>query len=136
MAKKEVVVMDGGLAITVISIAMFVGCFLLGFIPLLFRLSEVSAFVSCRCRFLTPLARACRVKSLSVTMALYALFEPAKLAKYVKCVRGSLSRTVSERNGPRRDRAYVRVLTGPQPETGGRALWRALRLNAFRVCLL
>lgn len=35
--------MDGGLAITVISVAMFVGCFLLGFIPLLFRLSEVSA---------------------------------------------------------------------------------------------
>lgn len=34
--------MDGGLAITVISVAMFVGCFLLGFIPLLFRLSERS----------------------------------------------------------------------------------------------
>lgn len=35
--------MDGGLAVTLVSIAMFVGCFLLGFIPLLFRLSEVSA---------------------------------------------------------------------------------------------
>lgn len=34
--------MDGGLTITFISVAMFVGCFLLGFIPLLFRLSEVS----------------------------------------------------------------------------------------------
>ncbi|XP_053188545.1 zinc transporter ZIP9 [Scomber japonicus] len=32
--------MDGGLTITFISVAMFVGCFLLGFIPLLFRLSE------------------------------------------------------------------------------------------------
>lgn len=39
--------MDGGLTITVISVAMFVGCFLLGFIPLLFRLSERSLqFVS------------------------------------------------------------------------------------------
>uniref|UniRef100_A0A3Q3VSG3 Zinc transporter ZIP9 n=1 Tax=Mola mola TaxID=94237 RepID=A0A3Q3VSG3_MOLML len=34
--------MDGGLTITFISVAMFVGCFLLGFIPLLFRLSEKS----------------------------------------------------------------------------------------------
>lgn len=34
--------MDGGLAVTLVSIAMFVGCFLLGFIPLLFRLSERS----------------------------------------------------------------------------------------------
>lgn len=34
--------MDGWLAVTLVSIAMFVGCFLLGFIPLLFRLSEVS----------------------------------------------------------------------------------------------
>uniref|UniRef100_A0A673A0M5 Zinc transporter ZIP9 n=1 Tax=Sphaeramia orbicularis TaxID=375764 RepID=A0A673A0M5_9TELE len=32
--------MDGGLTITLISVAMFIGCFLLGFIPLLFRLSE------------------------------------------------------------------------------------------------
>lgn len=32
--------MDGGVAITVISVAMFVGCFILGFIPLLIRLSE------------------------------------------------------------------------------------------------
>ncbi|KAM7385782.1 hypothetical protein PAMP_001839 [Pampus punctatissimus] len=39
--------MDGGLIITFISVAMFVGCFLLGFIPLLFRLSEKSLqFVS------------------------------------------------------------------------------------------
>uniref|UniRef100_A0A3B4WEA2 Zinc transporter ZIP9 n=1 Tax=Seriola lalandi dorsalis TaxID=1841481 RepID=A0A3B4WEA2_SERLL len=39
--------MDGGLAVTFISVAMFVGCFLLGFIPLLFRLSEKSLqFVS------------------------------------------------------------------------------------------
>lgn len=39
--------MDGGLTITFISVAMFVGCFLLGFIPLLFRLSEKSLqFVS------------------------------------------------------------------------------------------
>lgn len=39
--------MDGGLTITFISVAMFVGCFLLGFIPLLFRLSERSLqFVS------------------------------------------------------------------------------------------
>lgn len=34
--------MDGGLTITFISVAMFVGSFFLGFIPLLFRLSEVS----------------------------------------------------------------------------------------------
>ncbi|XP_029031245.1 zinc transporter ZIP9 [Betta splendens] len=34
--------MDGGLIITLISVAMFIGCFLLGFIPLLFRLSERS----------------------------------------------------------------------------------------------
>ncbi|XP_030012732.1 zinc transporter ZIP9 isoform X1 [Sphaeramia orbicularis] len=34
--------MDGGLTITLISVAMFIGCFLLGFIPLLFRLSETS----------------------------------------------------------------------------------------------
>lgn len=34
--------MDGGLTITFISVAMFVGCFFLGFIPLLFRLSERS----------------------------------------------------------------------------------------------
>ncbi|XP_029377256.1 zinc transporter ZIP9 [Echeneis naucrates] len=39
--------MDGGLAVTFISVAMFVGCFLLGFLPLLFRLSEKSLqFVS------------------------------------------------------------------------------------------
>lgn len=37
--------MDGGLIITLISVAMFVGCFLLGFIPLLFSLSEVSVCV-------------------------------------------------------------------------------------------
>lgn len=42
--KKEVVTMDGGLTITFISVAMFVGCVLLGFIPLLFRFSEVSVF--------------------------------------------------------------------------------------------
>eukprot|EP00064_Thunnus_orientalis_P015579 superscaffoldBa00002913_g15633 len=36
----EDVDMDGGLTITFISVAMFVGCFILGFIPLLFRLSE------------------------------------------------------------------------------------------------
>lgn len=36
--------MDAGLTITVISVAMFVGSLLLGFIPLLFRLSEVSHF--------------------------------------------------------------------------------------------
>ncbi|XP_059215470.1 zinc transporter ZIP9 [Centropristis striata] len=39
--------MDGGLIITLVSVAMFVGCFVLGFIPLLFRLSEKSLqFVS------------------------------------------------------------------------------------------
>nr|XP_020454403.1 zinc transporter ZIP9-like [Monopterus albus] len=39
--------MDGGLAVTLLSVAMFVGCFLLGFIPLLFTLSERSLrFVS------------------------------------------------------------------------------------------
>ncbi|XP_068581013.1 zinc transporter ZIP9 isoform X1 [Cebidichthys violaceus] len=39
--------MDGGLTITLISVAMFVGCFALGFIPLLCRLSEKSLlFVS------------------------------------------------------------------------------------------
>ncbi|XP_023137400.2 zinc transporter ZIP9 [Amphiprion ocellaris] len=39
--------MDGGLSVTFISVAMFVGSFLLGFIPLLFRLSEKSLqFVS------------------------------------------------------------------------------------------
>ncbi|XP_061601182.1 uncharacterized protein LOC133463593 isoform X2 [Cololabis saira] len=39
--------MDGGLTITFISVAMFVGSFFLGFIPLLFRLSERSLqFVS------------------------------------------------------------------------------------------
>ncbi|XP_070772093.1 zinc transporter ZIP9 [Enoplosus armatus] len=39
--------MDGGLAITFISVAMFVGSFLLGFIPLLFTFSEKSLqFVS------------------------------------------------------------------------------------------
>lgn len=37
--------MDGGLIITFISVAMFVGSFLLGFIPLLFQLSEVSDFL-------------------------------------------------------------------------------------------
>lgn len=36
--------MDGGVAVTFISVAMFLGCFLLGFTPLLFRLSEVRAF--------------------------------------------------------------------------------------------
>ncbi|KAF3842257.1 hypothetical protein F7725_024208 [Dissostichus mawsoni] len=39
--------MDGGLTITFISVAMFVGTFVLGFIPLLFRLNEKSLqFVS------------------------------------------------------------------------------------------
>lgn len=39
--------MDGGLIITLISVAMFVGSFLLGFTPLLFRLSQKSLqFVS------------------------------------------------------------------------------------------
>ncbi|XP_037321528.2 zinc transporter ZIP9 [Pungitius pungitius] len=39
--------MDGGLTVTFISVAMFVGCFVLGFIPLLFKLSEKSLlFVS------------------------------------------------------------------------------------------
>ncbi|TKS85395.1 Zinc transporter ZIP9 [Collichthys lucidus] len=39
--------MDGGLTITFISVAMFVGSFILGFIPLLFRLTEKSLqFVS------------------------------------------------------------------------------------------
>ncbi|XP_074532057.1 zinc transporter ZIP9 [Halichoeres trimaculatus] len=39
--------MDGGLTITFISVAMFLGTFLLGFIPLLFKLSERSLqFVS------------------------------------------------------------------------------------------
>ncbi|XP_011482983.1 zinc transporter ZIP9 [Oryzias latipes] len=39
--------MDGGLTITFFSVAMFVGSFLLGFFPLLFRLSEKSLqFVS------------------------------------------------------------------------------------------
>lgn len=42
-----VAAMDGGLTITLISVAMFVGSFLLGFVPLLFRLSEKSLqFVS------------------------------------------------------------------------------------------
>ncbi|XP_020777157.1 zinc transporter ZIP9 [Boleophthalmus pectinirostris] len=34
--------MDGGLTITLISVAMFLGCFILGFIPLLFTLSQRS----------------------------------------------------------------------------------------------
>ncbi|XP_076017065.1 zinc transporter ZIP9 [Genypterus blacodes] len=34
--------MDGGLCVTIMSVAMFVGCFVLGFIPLLFRLNEKS----------------------------------------------------------------------------------------------
>uniref|UniRef100_A0A8C6S277 Zinc transporter ZIP9 n=1 Tax=Neogobius melanostomus TaxID=47308 RepID=A0A8C6S277_9GOBI len=34
--------MDGGLTITLISVAMFLGCFFLGFIPLLFSLSQRS----------------------------------------------------------------------------------------------
>lgn len=34
--------MDGGLTITLISVAMFLGCFILGFIPLLFSLSQRS----------------------------------------------------------------------------------------------
>ncbi|XP_072293596.1 zinc transporter ZIP9 [Eucyclogobius newberryi] len=34
--------MDGGLTITLISVAMFLGCFVLGFIPLLFTLSQRS----------------------------------------------------------------------------------------------
>ncbi|XP_061815896.1 zinc transporter ZIP9 [Nerophis lumbriciformis] len=39
--------MDGGLSITLISVVMFVGCFLLGVVPLLFRLSQKSLhFVS------------------------------------------------------------------------------------------
>uniref|UniRef100_A0A4W6BPZ4 Zinc transporter ZIP9 n=1 Tax=Lates calcarifer TaxID=8187 RepID=A0A4W6BPZ4_LATCA len=39
--------MDEGLTVTFVSVAMFIGCFLLGFIPLLFRLSEKSLqFVS------------------------------------------------------------------------------------------
>lgn len=36
--------MDGGVTVTLISVAMFLGCFFLGFTPLLFRLSEVSVF--------------------------------------------------------------------------------------------
>ncbi|CAG09499.1 unnamed protein product [Tetraodon nigroviridis] len=39
--------MDGGLAVTLVSVAMFVGCFLLGFTPLLFRLSERSLQLVC-----------------------------------------------------------------------------------------
>lgn len=35
--------MDGGLIITLTSVAMFVGCFVLGLVPILFRLSEVSS---------------------------------------------------------------------------------------------
>ncbi|GAA6213962.1 zinc transporter ZIP9-like [Lates japonicus] len=39
--------MDEGLTVTFVSVAMFIGCFVLGFIPLLFRLSEKSLqFVS------------------------------------------------------------------------------------------
>ncbi|XP_008320453.1 zinc transporter ZIP9 [Cynoglossus semilaevis] len=34
--------MDGGLIITLTSVAMFVGCFVLGLVPILFRLSEKS----------------------------------------------------------------------------------------------
>lgn len=34
--------MDGGITITLISVAMFLGCFILGFIPLLFKLSQTS----------------------------------------------------------------------------------------------
>ncbi|CAL1578209.1 unnamed protein product [Knipowitschia caucasica] len=34
--------MDGGITITLISVAMFLGCFILGFIPLLFTLSQRS----------------------------------------------------------------------------------------------
>lgn len=41
--------MDGWLAVTLVSVAMFVGCFLVGFIPLLFRLSEVSALSDALC---------------------------------------------------------------------------------------
>uniref|UniRef100_A0A8C6S5A1 Zinc transporter ZIP9 n=1 Tax=Neogobius melanostomus TaxID=47308 RepID=A0A8C6S5A1_9GOBI len=37
--------MDGGLTITLISVAMFLGCFFLGFIPLLFSLSSLK-FIS------------------------------------------------------------------------------------------
>lgn len=36
--------MEGGLTITFISVAMFVGSFLLGFFPLLFTFSQVSLF--------------------------------------------------------------------------------------------
>lgn len=42
--RSAVVIMDGGVTVTLISVAMFVGCLLLGFIPLLFRLSEVRFF--------------------------------------------------------------------------------------------
>ncbi|MEQ2199517.1 hypothetical protein XENOCAPTIV_000803 [Xenoophorus captivus] len=47
--QEEAVAMDEGLTITLISVAMFVGSFLLGFIPLLFRLSEILRHI-CRIR--------------------------------------------------------------------------------------
>lgn len=48
LKQEDVCAMDGGLTITFFSVAMFVGSFLLGFFPLLFRLSEVSAGLSGR----------------------------------------------------------------------------------------
>lgn len=38
--------MDGAIAIILISVAMFAGCFLLGLIPLMVKLSEVSEFTA------------------------------------------------------------------------------------------
>lgn len=39
--KEELDAMDGALAVILISVAMFVGCFLLGLIPLLVNFSQV-----------------------------------------------------------------------------------------------
>lgn len=38
--------MDGGLVVTVTSVLMFAGCFLVGLVPLLFGLSEVCDVIS------------------------------------------------------------------------------------------
>lgn len=37
--------MDGGIAIVCLSVAMFVGCFIIGLIPLMIKLSEVSIVI-------------------------------------------------------------------------------------------
>lgn len=76
--REEVVVMEGWLAVTLVSIAMFVGCFLLGFIPLLFRLSEVSAPPDGDAVLLaTPMGNFSRQSLLSVTIHCAVWAEPS-----------------------------------------------------------